>query len=79
MESIEAALNEGLDPTKTPESQMAAHQVRERGDRDGWRCGVVCDGERERSKVQITFKVVLIKWHTENLSCGRDKADKKQV
>ncbi|XP_033998692.1 nesprin-1 isoform X2 [Trematomus bernacchii] len=27
MESIEAALNEGLDPTKTPESQMAAHQA----------------------------------------------------
>lgn len=31
MESIEAALNEGLEPSKTPESQMAAHQVR-RGD-----------------------------------------------
>lgn len=28
MESIEAALNEGLEPSKTPESQMAAHQVR---------------------------------------------------
>ncbi|KAK1888724.1 Nesprin-1, partial [Dissostichus eleginoides] len=27
MESIEGALNEGLDPTKTPESQMAAHQA----------------------------------------------------
>lgn len=30
MESIEAALNEGLEPSKTPESQMAAHQVQER-------------------------------------------------
>lgn len=28
MESIEGALNEGLEPKKTPESQMAAHQVR---------------------------------------------------
>lgn len=28
MESIEGALNEGLEPNKTPESQMAAHQVR---------------------------------------------------
>lgn len=27
MESIEGALNEGLEPNKTPESQMAAHQV----------------------------------------------------
>lgn len=27
MESIEAALNEGLEPSKTPESQMAAHQA----------------------------------------------------
>ncbi|XP_053736179.1 nesprin-1 isoform X10 [Synchiropus splendidus] len=27
MESIEAALNEGLEPNKTPESQMAAHQA----------------------------------------------------
>lgn len=33
MESIEGALNEGLEPNKSPESQMAAHQVRERGDR----------------------------------------------
>lgn len=32
MESIEGALNEGLEPNKTPESQMAAHQVRERGE-----------------------------------------------
>lgn len=31
MESIEGALNEGLEPNKSPESQMAAHQVRERG------------------------------------------------
>lgn len=29
MESIEASLNEGLEPGKSPESQMAAHQVRE--------------------------------------------------
>lgn len=29
MESIESALNEGLEPNKSPESQMAAHQVRE--------------------------------------------------
>lgn len=28
MESIEGALNESLEPSKTPESQMAAHQVR---------------------------------------------------
>ena len=28
MESIEAALNEGLEAQKSPESQMAAHQVR---------------------------------------------------
>lgn len=28
MESIEASLNEGLEPGKSPESQMAAHQVR---------------------------------------------------
>jgi len=28
MESIEGALNESLEPNKTPESQMAAHQVR---------------------------------------------------
>lgn len=28
MESIETALNEGLEPSKSPESQMAAHQVR---------------------------------------------------
>lgn len=27
MESIEGALNEGLEPNKTPESQMAAHQA----------------------------------------------------
>lgn len=27
MESIEGALNESLEPSKTPESQMAAHQV----------------------------------------------------
>ncbi|XP_037304616.2 nesprin-1 isoform X8 [Pungitius pungitius] len=27
MESIEGALNEGLEPTKSPESQMAAHQA----------------------------------------------------
>ncbi|XP_027896443.1 nesprin-1 isoform X8 [Xiphophorus couchianus] len=27
MESIEGALNEGLEPSKTPESQMAAHQA----------------------------------------------------
>lgn len=30
MESIEGALNEGLEPSKTPESQMAAHQVRKK-------------------------------------------------
>lgn len=29
MESIEASLSEGLEPGKSPESQMAAHQVRE--------------------------------------------------
>lgn len=29
MESIETSLNEGLEPGKSPESQMAAHQVRE--------------------------------------------------
>lgn len=27
MESIEGTLNEGLEPNKSPESQMAAHQV----------------------------------------------------
>lgn len=32
MESIETALNEGLEPSKSPESQMAAHQVREKED-----------------------------------------------
>lgn len=32
MESIETALNEGLEPSKSPESQMAAHQVRETED-----------------------------------------------
>ncbi len=32
MESIETALNEGLEPSKSPESQMAAHQVRETAD-----------------------------------------------
>lgn len=37
MESIEGALNEGLEPNKTPESQMAAHQVIELGDGDVWR------------------------------------------
>lgn len=31
MESIETALNEGLEPSKSPESQMAAHQVRDTG------------------------------------------------
>lgn len=30
MESIEGALGEGLEPNKSPESQMAAHQVGER-------------------------------------------------
>lgn len=32
MESIETALNEGLEPSKSPESQMAAHQVRKTED-----------------------------------------------
>lgn len=32
MESIETSLNEGLEPSKSPESQMAAHQVREKED-----------------------------------------------
>lgn len=36
MESVEAALSEGLEPSKTPESQMAAHQVR-RGVEAGFR------------------------------------------
>ncbi len=35
MESIEGALNEGLEPNKSPESQMAAHQVRGKGAQRG--------------------------------------------
>lgn len=41
MESIEGALNEGLEPNKTPESQMAAHQVRSGGVVLGEMCSCV--------------------------------------
>lgn len=44
MESIEGTLNEGLEPNKSPESQMAAHQVSKR-----WRSEdseEMCDGNK---------------------------------
>lgn len=49
MESIEGALNEGLESRKSPESQMAAHQVREIGraiDRKRERDGDFRKGEK---------------------------------
>lgn len=49
MESIEGALNEGLESRKSPESQMAAHQVREIGraiDRKRKRDGDFRKGEK---------------------------------
>lgn len=50
MESIEGALNEGLEPSKSPESQMAAHQVREKGYIEVQRYWGSCDCDRERQR-----------------------------
>lgn len=56
MESIEGALNEGLEPNKSPESQMAAHQVREKEGTGVRRIRKLrlcaCFTERERMEIE---------------------------
>lgn len=47
MESIEGALNEGLEPNKSPESHMAAHQVREIGGTEDRGVGCSADNKTD--------------------------------